>query len=119
MSERGSFVTEYIYCEKCADAVESLLCSDPHEGLCAQRLTGWPMPGGAVEGPEQTWKLPIIAGKVGGLYDGEEAQVFEFELIPKIAAVICHPVTVVVLPDSCHARADVFRIVPKPSEPHV
>ena len=112
MSQRGSFVTEYIYCEKCADAVESVLCSERHKFLCACRLPGYSDPQiGSETG--QSWKLPIIAGKVGGLYDGEESHVFEFELIPELAEVVCHPVTVAVLPESCHGRVETFRVVPK------
>ena len=41
MSQRGSFVTEYIYCDKCADAVEAFLCADPRKYLCAYRVPGW------------------------------------------------------------------------------
>lgn len=114
MSQRGSFVTEYIYCDKCADAVEAFLCADPRKYLCAYRVPGW-MEGISVEGNQQ-WKLPIIAGKIGGLYDGEEADSFEFDVIPGLAKVICHPVTVAVLPESCHGRVEVFRMVPRSSE---
>ena len=112
MSQRGSFVTEYIYCEKCADAVEAVLCAERHKYLCAQRLAGYSDPQISIEGGEG-WKLPIIAGKVGGLYDGEESHVFEFELIPQLAEVVCHPVTFAVLPESCYGRVETFRVVPK------
>ena len=105
MSQRASFVTEYLYCEKCADAVEAVLCSERHKHLCAQRLRGW---------SEVVATLPIIAGKVGGLYMGEEYHIFDFNLRDEIQAAVCHPVTVVILGDSCEVDLRAYRFTPKP-----
>ena len=104
MSQRGSFVTEYIYCDACAQALGSLLTSENHKFLCAPRLRSW----------QEGETLPSIAGKVGGLYDGEEVHVFELALNPQIEAVICHPLTIVVLPEGCPPRVSVFHLQPRP-----
>ena len=90
MSERGSFVTEYIYCDKCLEAAKRVLLQD------SKYLKGVviPMWGGGVG------ELPIIAGKVGGLYKGEELVTFENELIPELEKVICHPLRIAVLAES-------------------
>ena len=103
MSQRGSFVTEYIYCDKCANAVEAVLTTNRHKYLCAQRLRSY-------EGDDM---LPIIAGKVGGLYNGEEEHVFEFELVPEIEAAICHPVGIAVMAEDCEPRVKLFIAKPK------
>lgn len=55
MSERGSFITEYIYCDKCFEACKQILLGN----------TKW-------LNSLQIHELPIIAGKIGGLYCGEE-----------------------------------------------
>ena len=87
MSERGSFVTENIYCPRCFEAAKKvLLCREMY--LCSEVLTH---PGG---------ELTIIAGKVGGLYAGEELHTFEFELNAELAKGICHPVRIAVLAES-------------------
>ena len=98
VSERGSFVTEYIYCARCLASVEAVLCGERQKYLCAQRLLSWEKPW-----DDTTHKsLPIIAGKVGGLYGGEELHVFEFSLIPALSKLVCHRVAVAVLSDSGH-----------------
>lgn len=65
MSERGSFVTEYIYCPKCLDAAKKALLDD-EKYLCSRQLASW-------ESDREF--LPIISGKLGGLYAGEELSV--------------------------------------------
>ena len=97
-------MTEYIYCSKCADAVEAALTAERNKYLCAQRLKGW---------NEDSKLLPIIAGKVGGLYMNEEKHVFELELNDELKSVICHPLTVVVLPEGCPSDVTVFHLQPK------
>ena len=84
MSERGSFVTEYIYCRHCFEAVERVLLGD-EKYLRSTKVFG------------QGHVLPIIAGKVGGLYQGEELDSFEQMYIPALTEVICHPVRIAVL----------------------
>lgn len=100
MSERGSFVTEYIYCNEClAAAKQVLLSSEKH--MCSAIIPSW-------EGcPEK--ELPIIAGKIGGLFSGEELHTFEFELGPALAKVICHPLRIAVLAES---GEQIFAIAP-------
>lgn len=83
MSERGSFVTEYIYCNKCFEAAKGIL-------LKKQSLRDMV----AMVGSQ------ILAGKIGGLYSGEELDVFEYEIMPNLAKVLCHPMRVAVLAES-------------------
>ena len=89
MSERGSFVTEYIYCEGCLDVVKDILIDD------CKYLKGIQIPGWA----GLIHDLPIIAGKIGGSYQGEELIHFEYELIPEIKKRICHKMRIAVLAD--------------------
>jgi len=91
MSERGSFVTEYIYCEDCFKAVEKIMCD------YAQYIFGNP-------------NLPIIAGKVKGSYAGEEVLTMEMDIVPEIKKVICHKVRIAVLGDT---DEKIFKIKPK------
>jgi hypothetical protein len=67
MSERGSFCTEYIYCDDCFEACKQVLLNK----------TKWLY-------SEQIGNHPIIAGKIGGMYSGEEFHDMENEYIPKI-----------------------------------
>jgi hypothetical protein len=92
MSERGSFVTEYVYCGKCFEAAKSVLLGR-HKGLCSVVVPHWNL---EHEGPE----MPIIAGKVGGLGAGDELLAFEFGLNAEIAKVLCHPMRIAVLAES-------------------
>lgn len=71
MSERGSFCTEYIYCKDCFEACKKVLLDD----------TKW-------LNSLQIHELPIIAGKTGGMYSGEEFHDMENEYIPKIQALM-------------------------------
>lgn len=101
MSERGSFVTEYIYCDKCVAALKPLLCTDDKflRGIQIPSWTGQ---------SEDT--LPILAGKVGGLHSGGELEVFDYELRDEIEAAICHAVRIAVLADS--GASEVFTYEP-------
>lgn len=87
MSERGSFVTEYIYCNNCFEALKKILLhNDKH--FCSQTINSW---------ENNVKELPIIAGKLGGLYSGEEIVSFEMDIEPQIAKVICHPLRIAIL----------------------
>ena len=100
MSERGSFVTEYIGCPRCWAAARQVLLVD-HEHYKFFR---------AFESPPVDGKpLPIIAGKIGGLYFGEELVEFESYWAPELAKVICHPLRVAVLAD--HGQ-QIFNVAP-------
>ena len=80
MSNRGSFVTEYIYCEKCFKLCQEVLCKNE------KWLNGM-----------QIKDFPIIAGKVGG----DEFLDFEFNYIPVIQEKMCntHSIRIAVLSD--------------------
>ena len=82
MSERGSFVSEYIYCDQCTHKINEVLKS-----FFDQKFFNF----------VKLDKFNIFAGKIGGLYQGEELIFFEFEVIPKIEMVICHDVRFCVL----------------------
>ncbi len=89
MSQRGSFVTEYIYCQKCFEAAKAVLCRQTKE-LCGQVIDSWTDQDGG--------KMPIIAGKIGDSSD--EAVFFELKILPELSKVICHPVRVAVICES-------------------
>jgi len=101
MSERGSFVTQYIYCVKCAEAAERILGGD------SKHLTGFRIPIWR-DSPTPT-DLPIIAGKIAGLYSGGEIAVFEQEIVPLLSAALCHPLRVAVLAEQGET---IFHITP-------
>ena len=89
MSQRGSFVTEYIYCEKCLEvAKKALLDNDKY--LCSRQLPSW-------EGDGKL--LPIISGKLGGLYIGEELSVIR-DTLKESKERPCCSIKIVVLPES-------------------
>lgn len=85
MSERGSFCTEYIYCDKCFEACKQVLLNN----------TKW-------LNSLQIHELPIIAGKIGGMYSGEEIVDIENEYIPTIQKLMCdkHTIRISVHSDS-------------------
>lgn len=103
MSERGSFVTEYIYCDKCYEAAREVFVSDD------KYLRGVPIPmwgegnrtGEGFGDDKHPRELPIIAGKIGGLYAGEEIHEMG-ELLRELKPKLCdgHTVSVAVLSDS-------------------
>ena len=94
MSERGSFVTEYIYCDKCLDAAWRILKGD------SKYFKSFLVPGFGYMPSD----FPIIAGKIGGFYPGEELHTFEFEIIPKLEAVLCHPLRIAVIGEAPNAH---------------
>lgn len=85
MSQRGSFVTEYIHCDKCLQAAKEVLLAR-EKTLCSTIIQSW-----------CDQEIPIIAGKIGGGYIGEEIATFDHELIPALAERICHPMRLAVL----------------------
>lgn len=93
MSDRGSFVTEYIYCSKCLDVARDVLCtSDKYwDGSPVECTTGM----------NDEKPYPIIAGKVGsGGGWAEEVYVLEDELMPEMAKRICHPIRIAIIPET-------------------
>ena len=103
MSERGSFTTQYIYCDRCYEAVREVLVSDD------KYLRGVPIPmwgegqrtGVGFGDDNHPRELPIVAGKIGGLYAGEEKYAM-LELLAEIKPNLCpgHSIIVGVIPDS-------------------
>lgn len=92
VSDRGSFVTEFIYCKDCLKAARKVLIGED-KYLCS----------------EQIKELPIIAGKIGALNDC----VLEFGMhyVPDLEKVICHPLRVGVIGDG-FSEAKLFTINP-------
>lgn len=88
MSERGSWVTQYVYCDDCATALVEVLAKhyDP-KYLTVTRLSN-----------------SIVAGKIGGLWAGEELNTFDIELRGEIEKAICHPLRIVVVPEGLAAE---------------
>jgi hypothetical protein len=92
VSERGSYTTEYIYCSECFKAVSSILRAEGQsKWLTSHQAFYWR--GNFME------TLPILSGKVGGTYSREEVDTLE-ELACRMAAEVCHPVRIVVIPDA-------------------
>jgi hypothetical protein len=107
MSERGSFCTEYIYCDRCFAAVKAILLQK-EKHLCSVVIPSWVSPG---EGfPDE--ELPIIAGKIGGLYSREEVTTFMEEYGDNIERAICHPVRIAVIPDDEDYLGKIFELKP-------
>lgn len=98
MSERGSFCTEYVDCRECFKVLREVLESND------KFLKGVVIPSWGTSAIE----LPIIAGKIGGHYAGEELDFMRFELAPKFQDRLCHPVRIAVIPESGEAQIMVF-----------
>lgn len=81
MSERGSFVTEYIYCKQCCEMMWRTFCHH-------------------LEDPVRTRR--IVGGFIGGLYNGEELHAME-AILTSVGPQLCHAVRVIVLADSDQA----------------
>ena len=90
MSERGSFVTEYIYCKKCFDAAWEVLNRDG-KWLHATIANGY--------GGDKA-QTRIISGGIRGLFPRQEIDDFKHEIIPLLQKVICHPLRMAVLAET-------------------
>jgi len=87
MSERGCFITEWIYCETCRKAVGTILKAEESNYLsCVTFINN-----GA-----------IIAGRVNGLYNGEEIDRFKFSINKKLTKIICHPLRISIISEDGH-----------------
>ena len=89
MSERGSFVTQYCYCEKCFEGLKKILVSTD-KYLCSTVPPSW-----------CNQEIPVIGGKIGGLYDGEEIHQFDVNMRERIENALCkgHTITIAVMAD--------------------
>jgi hypothetical protein len=103
MSELGSFVTQYICCEDCLNAVKKVLLSSDRNFMSVE-IPHW-------NGGDKP--LPIIAGKISGLYAGEELDVFRDEFIPKIQPTICHEIRIAVIAEE---GEEVFKVLPQKTD---
>lgn len=97
MSERGSFVTNYFYCDQCFEAASRVLLQDG-KGVCSTVI---PSGGGQAH--------PIIAGKIGDSYLGGEINRAEI-LAEEIRPHICHDMAIAVIPD--HGDPEIINIRP-------
>lgn len=110
MSERGSFVTEYIYCDKCFEEAKKVLLGDT-KTICSQTIASWD--DAAPTDWDASTELPIIAGKIGGGYRGEEFVFFENVLIPVLEKRICHTLRVAILAESGEG---IYKVEPEDKE---
>lgn len=101
MSERGSFVTSYIFCGDCLRAAEKVLL-DREKYLCSTKIPSW---------EENNSHLPIIAGKVGASFPGGEFLEFEIKYIPSLKKLICHNMEIAVL--SAEGECEVYKLTPE------
>jgi hypothetical protein len=81
MSERGSFCTEYIYCNKCFDAVWKYFNEIKDEKFFNPVKIG----------------DNIIAGNIGGLWAGQEIHDMEYEIAPRLESLVCCPLRIAVM----------------------
>jgi hypothetical protein len=76
MSDRGSFVTEWIYCKECRAAANKVLIKDHgHVGIC----------------------FGIIAGHISETYSGGEFDLVNEICTSELSPLICHPIRIAVL----------------------
>ena len=87
MSERGSFVTEYCHCNKCFEGLKKVLLQT-NKYICSSVPPSW-----------CSQEIPIIGGKIGGSYDGEEIDEFDITLRVLIEQSLCygHSITIAVM----------------------
>lgn len=100
MSERGSFVTEYVYCPECFDVLCERLCQNS-KYLKGVVIPSW-IPG---------MNLPIIAGKIGDLAPGGEVRTME-EVLSGVNHELCHEVRIAVLCENGQSEILTFGRVP-------
>jgi hypothetical protein len=99
MSDRGSFVTEYIYCRKCFLAARRMLLKRYHPFVIE-------VPG-----------VPIIAGRVSDLSPGGEGDEFfigQGGIGDELSAKLCHPLHIAVVCECGIVRYIVINTKEKP-----
>jgi hypothetical protein len=108
MSERGSFTTQYIYNDADARIVRKAL-DRKSKYLCISPPATW-------SNGAETFSMPIISGKVGGLDSGDEwREIFEmFEDIktekPVAAVVMCDDAKIVLVAKTPKGNVAAFKL---------
>lgn len=87
MSERGTWLSSRIYCEKCRKGFTRFLDSSGAHFPPYRHWSGMQFAPGA------------FCGEIGGLYAGEELHDWEYELLEALGKEICHPIRIAVLAD--------------------
>jgi hypothetical protein len=99
MSERGAYLTQFIYCDRCFNAVQKFL---KDRGLGPINLYGQSTRG-------------VLAGQARSTYSSGELDEFESIYLDKILQPkLCHPVSVLVWAES--DRLQIFHFEPMPGE---
>ena len=104
MSERGSFVTEWMYCDRCFQCVKKVL------GQSEKHLTGIAIP----RPHDNNLEMPIVAGRIGGLYQGEEIDAMKELIKDHLEPILCHAVRIAVL-----SEHDDVVLVATPARPRI
>lgn len=94
MSERGTFVTEWMYCEACREQALRVLSGIPDLDV--------------IHGHS------VIAGRVSSSFVGGEVHVIEFDAAKELSSVLCHPLRISVLCDD--ATSDRVVVI-RPDQP--
>lgn len=95
MSQRGAFVTEYVYCAACETVLSDVLLRERTKSLCCTQVPSWEDGGGKT--------MPIFAGKLGSTAD----EVVDFEFSDEMAELekrLCHTVMFACLGESQEVR---------------
>jgi hypothetical protein len=87
MSERGTWVTEYIYCPGCVEQFKRFLVdtgclTDGSKYWSYVQLSPW-----------------AFAGRISGLYAGEELHAWE-HMVQEYGPMMCHPIRIAVLAEN-------------------
>lgn len=98
MSDRGAFTTEFIYCQKCFEAVRNVLLNIEQAHWISVNVL-------QREGKD----APIIAGYISSHHTSGELHYIEFDIIPELEEVICHTVRIAVLAE---VGAEIFTAFP-------
>lgn len=87
MSERGTWVTEHIYCAQCLETFQKFLSE---RGCLTDRNKYWSYV------KPSAW---CFAGRISGLYAGEEIHDWD-SMAEDLAKILCHPLRIAVLAEN-------------------
>jgi hypothetical protein len=107
MTDNGTFVTEYVGCPKCFEAIEKVLVRDTEylKGVAIPRWKTYFFKSALgrfkdkIKGifPRPVPTLPIVAGKVSGINFKDSIWSFRNIYGPMIVREICHPVRIAII----------------------